>query len=82
MSFTFRNAETEDFPRIATIAQDSDLLLDDLTESNFPRMLRWLYVDSPGAARVQFVAEADGLKFAANYTTGSIDALAHLQCRS
>ena len=55
-----RDARDDDHPAIARVADESDLLLDELTTTSFPGMLAWLYANPPSRIRLQFVAEHDG----------------------
>jgi hypothetical protein len=54
-----RDAHDNDLPAIARIAKQSDLLVGELSEENFPSMLTWLYAGAPQGVRLQFVAEHD-----------------------
>ncbi len=52
-----RDARDEDAGAIARMAEDSDLLVGELTSANFASLLAWLYADAPPQVRLQFVAE-------------------------
>lgn len=49
-----------DLPSISDLAKRSDLLLEDLTEQNFPAMLKWLYFDPPSGAHFELMASQGG----------------------
>lgn len=52
-----RDARDEDHAQVARVAEEAELLLDELPASNFPAILQWLYVNPPPKIRIQFVAE-------------------------